>query len=149
MIFKMRRKIDKNNDKNYFFNREITGVSSGDGDGIDLPIDDEFSYDDEDDGVDNDLEPCYMFNAISAIMAMDKPFGILFDIDKIEKFLISRGYKIVDKYFSHINDSIKVATKDDPDNIPDSTEGARYHIRAVFANEVQDILLKWLLKIGK
>ena len=148
MVFKMRRKIDKNNDKNYFFNREITGVGGGD---IDLPIDDEFSYD-EDDGDDDmgdDFEPCYMFNAISAIMAMDKPFGILFDIDKIEKFLISRGYKIADKYFSHINDSIKVATKDDPDNIPDSTEGARYHIRAVFASEVQDIILKWLLKIGK
>ena len=70
--------------------------------------------------------------------------------EKIEKFLKARGYNIFDKYFSHIDDSIKIAIKgDDPDIVPDTPEGAKKHIRAVFAEEVQDILLKWLLKIGK
>lgn len=141
----MRGKLDNNNEENYFFNSSLGGGS--------IPVppdnpDDSEGYDDYDDDIPN--EACWMFDTISALMAMDKPFGIIFDVPKIEKFLKARGYNIFDKYFSHINDSIKVAIKgDDPDIVPDTPEGAKKHIRAVFAEEVQDILLKWLLKIGK
>jgi len=143
----MRRKVDKNSKNDYFFNSEITGSRGS----FDPPIDDiEDDIIDDDDFDDGAPEPCYMFDAISTILAMDKPFGMLFDIDKIEKFLIARGYKIVDKYFSHINDSVKIAVKtEDPNTIPDSPEGAKYHIRAAFSSEIQDILLKWLLKVSK
>ena len=139
----MRGKLENNNDENYFF----SGL--GGGGKIPTPPDDsDGMY--EDDFDDMPDEACWMFDTISALMAMDKPFGIIFDIPKIEKFLKARGYTIGDKYFSHINDSLKVAIKGDPDSIPDTHEGARdHHIRYVFANEVQEILLKWLLKIGK
>lgn len=141
----MRGKLENNNDENYFFNSELGGVGKIPTTPPDDPGDD--GYDDFDDMPD---EACWMFDTISALMAMDKPFGFIFDIDKIEKFLEARGYTIGDKYFSHINDSLKVAIKGDPDTIQDSTDDARdYHIRHVFANEVQDIILKWLLKIGK
>lgn len=144
----MRRKVDKNN-KDYFFNSEITGPSGkGPIPPIDAPISDD-EYDDDDEEFDDIPEACYMFDAISTMISIDKPFGMLFDVDKIEKFLVSRGYKIADKFFSHINGSIRIATKDDPSSVEDSPEGAKNHVRAVFSNEVQDIILKWLLKIGK
>ena len=139
----MRGKLENNNDENYFFNSELGGGRIPPMDDPELPED----YDEYDDMPD---EACWMFDTISALISMDKPFGIIFDIPKIEKFLEARGYTIGDKYFSHINDSLKVAIKGDPDSIPDSHEGARdHHIRYIFANEVQDIILKWLLKIGK
>ena len=139
----MRGKLENNNDENYFFNSGLGGGRIPPTDDPELPED----YDEYDDMPD---EACWMFDTISALISMDKPFGIIFDIPKIEKFLEARGYTIGDKYFSHINDSLKVAIKGDPDSIPDSHEGARdHHIRYIFANEVQDIILKWLLKIGK
>ena len=141
----MRGKLENNNDENYFFNSG--GI--GGGGRIPTPINNPEDSDDYEDFDDMPDEACWMFDTISALMAMDKPFGIIFDIDKIEKFLTARGYTVADKYFSHINDSLKVATKGNPDDIPDTPEGAKYHIRAAFANEVQDILIKWLLKIGK
>lgn len=140
----MRGKLDNNNEENYFFNSGLGGGS------IPVPPDDPDDSEGYDDYDDIPNEACWMFDTISALMAMDKPFGIIFDVPKIEKFLKARGYNIFDKYFSHIDDSIKIAIKgDDPDIVPDTPEGTKKHIRAVFAEEVQDILLKWLLKIGK
>lgn len=149
----MRRKFE-NSDDDYFFNEEITGgpkknktSESKDTNNLPDPEDDPEFYEDL------TSESCWMFDTISTIMAMDKPFGMLFSMPKIEKFLKARGYEIVDKYFSHLKDTMKLAVKKeevDIDSLPDTTETAStYHIRGVFTSEIQDILLKWLLKVGK
>ena len=137
----MRRKVNKDK-KDYFFNSDI--IKPGKPVDNDLPIDADDIFDDFE-----VPETCYMFDAISSLIAIDKPFGMLFSSEKVEKFLVSRGYQIVDKYFSHVDDAIKVATKSDPNDIPDSPEGTKYYYRNVFSEEVQEIILSWLLKISK
>ena len=72
----MRGKLDNNNEENYFFNSSLGGGS--------IPVppdnpDDSEGYDDYDDDIPN--EACWMFDTISALMAMDKPFGIIFDVN--------------------------------------------------------------------
>jgi len=146
----MRGKLDNNDNENYFFNSDLGGGGKNKYPTPPFDPDDDPDFDPDFDNDEVSGEACWMFDTISALVAMDKPFGMLFDMPKIEKFLKARGYFIHDKYFSHINDSIKIAIKsDDPDTVPDTQEGSKLHVRAVFAEEVQEIILKWLLKIGK
>ena len=141
----MKRDFNNDSDGGNFFYDDITGPNGPSF--ISSPLD-------SDDKLDSD-DFCGMSDTFFALMTMDKPFGILFSTERIERFLKARGYTLADRYFSHIGDDVKVAIKlKDGESvntaIADTPEdAAKYHIRAIFSSEVQEILLKWLLKIGK
>lgn len=133
----MRNKNNDNEDFGYF--NDFIEASGG------VP-----SYDDPDSNSeesDEEDEGCWMFSTIaSIIMNSNKPFGMNFESDKIEGFLKARGYKIVERYNEDLGDNIRVAIKSDSTHISGDMSD---NIRTVFSREVQDILLGWLLKIGK
>lgn len=149
----MRRKYNSDDKGDYFFNNEITGGKKPPIPPLPPPPDDDIAmddddYDDDDFDID-DMEPCWMFETISALVTMDKPFGILFNIEKVKKFLELRGYVVGEKHFSHIGDDVVVAIKGgDLADIKDTPEdAAKNHIRKVFNEEIQDILLNWLNRL--
>lgn len=90
-------------------------------------------------------EPCAVFDAICSMIFMPKPLGWIWPEDKIEYFLKERGYKIIEKK-SKDDEVIKIAVKPDASCIPDLEHG---NLREIFDSECQDILLSWMLKIGK
>ena len=100
---------------------------------------------DEDKGQEDD---CPYFGIMMHSIFLSKPFGINWDLDKIEKFLSKQGYRIITRHYTdeeHDNsETYKVALKYGME-LPDQ-EGS--NIRDVFCSEVQDILLNWLSKIS-
>lgn len=74
------------------------------------------------------------------------PFSILWDIDKVKKFLIARGYEIITRQNS-VGDDIELAVKPEQKVLPIDAEDD--NILEVFENDIQDIILGWLLKLGK
>lgn len=96
---------------------------------------------------DDDGETCEMFDSIVAVSMIPKPFGFVWDVDKIKEFLVARGYKIFKQPLKEDSgDFFEVAVKSDSLVVPSDVDS---NIRSVFDREVQDILLKWLLKIAK
>lgn len=119
--------------------------------------DDTFSYDDDNypfpsDTDDFDDEPCWMFKSIASLMGMPKPFGMMFPYEKEKEFLEKRGYEVKElKCSTSVNPlgvmriAIKKGTKI---NKKDTAELEKHYVSQVFVEEVQDIILKWLLKLG-
>ena len=79
------------------------------------------------------------------MVLQDKPLGIMWTKDKIVEFLKARGYKILDRKDSNGNDYV-VAVKPDSSSIPD--DGCS-NIKEMFDAEIQDIFMKWILRIAK
>ena len=108
-------------------------------------------YDDPDEFGDEDFDPqdildsCHMSGLFINMLQMPKPFGFLMPQDKMESFLKERGYKII-KRGGDEGKEYSVAVKPGSTSIPEDNYS---NIREVFDGEVQEILLKWLLKIGK
>lgn len=114
---------------------------------------DEFDeiYGDTDPGEDEEInfegiEGCHMSSFIFNLLKMPKPLGYLMPQEKMENFLRERGYKIIKRYSDSQEDEYSVVIKPGSSYIPDTDYS---NVREVFDEEVQDILLKWLLKIGK
>lgn len=93
-----------------------------------------------------DEEGCPMTDLFISLLMMDKPLGMLWDSDKMEKFLQARGYKIISRYSSVLDKNYKVAVKADQSYIPETEVD---NIREVFCSELQDIILELLLKYSK
>jgi hypothetical protein len=89
-------------------------------------------------------EDCPYLNIITALLLQDRPLGILWNVDKMIEFLKARGYRILDRKDSDGND-YTVAVKPSDNSIPDNGVS---NIKEVFDNEIQDILMKWVLKIS-
>lgn len=93
----------------------------------------------------DDEEGCPFVDVLASLTLMPKPFGIIWDDDKIENFLEKRGYKIIERFSEFTGESYKVAVKKDDSYIP---EDDCSNLSKVFSSEVQDILSNWLLKLG-
>ena len=85
-------------------------------------------------------------------MGMPKPFGMMFPYEKEKEFLEKRGYEVKElKCSTSVNPlgvmriAIKKGTKI---NKKDTDELEKHYTSRVFVEEVQDIILKWLLKLG-
>lgn len=76
------------------------------------------------------------------LMSSSKPFGMIWEDDKMMDFLKKRGYSIL-KRTDDNGDTYEVAIKNGEKTIPDYD-----NICETFEDEVQDILINWLLKIG-
>ena len=135
------RDNDENKSFNYFpFNEGGDDTSSYDEYPFPSDIDD---FDDE---------PCWMFKYIASLMGMPKPFGMMFPYEKEKEFLEKRGYEVKElKCSTSVNPlgvmriAIKKGTKI---NKKDTDELEKHYTSRVFVEEVQDIILKWLLKLG-
>ena len=93
------------------------------------------------DGFDED-GPCDVYNAVMGAIFISRPFGILWDDDLIEEFLVYKGYKIIPRT-DEDGDIYYVPVKKESKLIPDSKSS----MRQVFDREVQKSILKWLKKI--
>lgn len=96
--------------------------------------------------IENPFEFCSMGDVVFNILRMPKPLGYLMPQEKMENFLKERGYKIIKRYSDSKGEEYSVAIKPGVSFIPEDDYS---NVREIFDNEVQDILLKWLLKIGK
>lgn len=93
-------------------------------------------------------EDCPYFGILMHSILMPKPFGIIWDEDKMIKFLEKRGYKILERHYldrdRRSKDSkYKVALKPGTKLTVDHS-----NIREVFDSEIQDLLLSWFEKIS-
>ena len=103
-------------------------------------------FDMGDGDVNNEEEDCPYLGIITALALQDKPFGFLWPKDKMTEFLKARGYKILDRKNKDTNEEYSIAVSSNSSSIPD--EG-RSNIKEAFDSEMQDIILKWVLRIAK
>ena len=80
------------------------------------------------------------------MLALPKPFGILWDFDKMEDFLKFKGYKIIERTDEESGRTCKMAIKPGDKYIPDFSKGT--NILDIFTDEVQDSIINWLKKIS-
>ena len=113
--------------------------------GNDGPEYDENDYLNDDPDFD-ELPDCPLTEILLNSMVMPKPLGYVFPQEKMEEFLKQRGYKIIKRYSEAREQDYNVAVKSGSSSIPEDDYS---NVREVFDGEVQDILLSWLLKIGK
>lgn len=142
----MRNNDDENKSYNYFSIGGTAGDDSSDP-YEDYPFDSDSDNDDDDDG-----GACWMFKSIATLIGMPKPLGMIFPNEKEIWFLEQRGYEVAEvKCSEDVNPTgtITIAfkkgekvNKKDPDSL------SSHQLNRVFISEVQEILLKWLLKIG-
>lgn len=127
---------------------------SNDNENNEILDDEEFDeiYGNEDPGIDFEpdddfgIEHCSMSELIFNFMKMPKPLGFFMPQEKMEEFLKVRGYKIIKRYSDSHEEEYSVAIKPGSSYIPENDYS---NVREVFDEQVQEILLKWLLKIGK
>lgn len=91
----------------------------------------------------DDLPDCPLTDLVISNMMMSKPFGMNWDYDKMKEFLVKKGYKIITRYSDFREVEYEVAIKPGSSYIPEDDFS---NIREIFDQEVQDILLNWLLK---
>ena len=80
------------------------------------------------------------------MFALPKPFGILWDFDKMEDFLKFKGYKIIERTDEETGRTCKMAIKPGDKYIPDFSKGT--NILDIFTDEVQNSIISWLKKIS-
>lgn len=90
----------------------------------------------------SDEEPCPFIDLVCSMLGINKPFGFMWEEEKMIEFLKERGYKILERK-TNDGTKYKVAGKS---YIPEEEVS---NIANVFSSEIQDIILKWLLKIAK
>lgn len=88
-------------------------------------------------------EGCPLAEMAISLGMLDKPFGMMWPEDKMERFLKNRGYMIIERFSDMTGGTYDVAVKADSTYIP---EDERSNVREVFISEVQDIILGWLEK---
>lgn len=88
--------------------------------------------------------PSMLQATLIPFLLMPKPFGMVWEDDLITGFLVKRGYKIlrVPGENGEVGE-ITVAVKEDDSTIPEES-----NIIPVFERELQDLILKALLKIA-
>lgn len=143
----MVNKDDENKSYNYF----SLGGNSGPF-GQDPPRDDDFPFFDDSDDDPDPEEACWMFKSIAALMSIPKPFGTMFSYEQEKDFLEKRGYRVEEIKCSEEQNPtgfLRIAVKKGKRINKTNLEGlSQYSIGQVFIEEVQSIILKWLLKIG-
>lgn len=97
---------------------------------------------------DEESDSCPYFDIIMHTILLSRPFGIIWNDDKMESFLIKRGYKIIEKHYTDKDrkkETYRVAIKSGSCNMPVDEIS---NIRDVFDLEIQDVILGWLDKIA-
>ena len=100
--------------------------------------------DDQENNEPQDDDNCPYLDLITTLLLQDKPLGIMWTLDKMLLFLKARGYKLLERKDSSGNEYM-VAVNPSDSSIPDT---GRSNIKEVFDSEMQEILLKWVLKIA-
>ena len=95
---------------------------------------------------DSEEESCSYLDILASIAFQDKPFGILWSKDKVNEFLKARGYKLIDRKNKDTGEDYTIAVKPDSSSIPDDGHG---NTKEVFDSEMQDIIMRWILRIAK
>lgn len=95
---------------------------------------------------DENDDDCPYLSIIASIALNDKPFGILWPTDKMKEFLKSRGYRILNRKNKDTNEDYELAIKPNSNSIPDDGHS---NMKEAFDSEMQDIILKWVLRIAK
>ncbi len=85
---------------------------------------------------------CDVLEAVLGAIFLSRPLGIIFDEDLIEEFLMSRGYKIVERTDDE-GEVYTVPVKSGSKIIPDRRDS----LRRIFDREVQESLITWLKQI--
>lgn len=93
---------------------------------------------------DEEEENCPYAEALTSMAFLPKPFGVVWPKEKIEKFLRGRGYKIIERFDEEEEEEYTVAIKPGQKKIPDES-----NLLSVFEDELQEILIAWLLRLGK
>lgn len=116
----------------------------------------DFNFIPDDDGIDSEFVPdfnsnddddnCPYMDIIMALFLQDKPFGIIWPNDKILEFLKARGYKILERRNRDTGEEYMIAVHPDSSSIPDEGHS---NLKEVFNSEMQDIVMKWVLRIAK
>lgn len=101
--------------------------------------------DEESIGMDGEFdENCPMEGVFSSLYKLPKPFGIMWERDKMIEFLHKRGYKIINRVNEDLDEEYSVAYNDKSTYIPNHD-----NINEAFIDEYQDIMMKWALRIAK
>lgn len=104
----------------------------------------EGDYEDEEYDIEN--EGCEYAGMLSELVLMPKPFGMTWGREQMEDFLKKRGYKIISRYSEARGSNYPYVLREDDDLIPKND--GKSNIVEVFSDEIRDIILSWLLKIG-
>jgi hypothetical protein len=84
-------------------------------------------------------------NAVTLLGTLSKPFGMVtWKKGRIIEFLENRGYTVMPRWSEEESILHYVATKDESDCVPE-----KENLLEVFSDEVQNILLDWLLRIAE
>lgn len=75
---------------------------------------------------------------------MSKPFGMIWSMDNMKKFLKKKGYKFIKRKNELTGEYVEMAVKPDSALIPDT---ALTNIVSVFEDELQKTLVNWLITI--
>lgn len=95
---------------------------------------------------DSDGENCPYLDILASIAMNDKPFGFLWPKEKVREFLKARRYKILVRKDKDTGEEYEVAVKSDSGSIPNDRRG---NMKETFDSEMQDIILKWVLRIAR
>lgn len=87
-------------------------------------------------------DECPIAEMAMSLSMMDKPFGIIWDREKMERFLEHRGYQVITRYSDVTESEYRVAVRPDSSYIPE-----RSNISELFVSEVQETILGWLMKL--
>jgi hypothetical protein len=98
----------------------------------------DFLPEDEDDSA--------LLETMITLSLMPRPFGMTWSREQMTWFLKKRGYKVLERYSEEADTKYYVAVKKDTTKIPD--DGSN-NLVEVFADEIQSILMSWLLKIAE
>lgn len=90
----------------------------------------------------DDYEYCEIYEAVMKAIFISRPLGILWDDDLIENFLVSKGFKMIER-IDEDGEVFSVPVKPGAKIIPDRRDS----LRRTFDREIQKTLLKWLLKV--
>lgn len=98
------------------------------------------------DGADELIETdlCPSVQMFADLIVENKPFGMNWPEETMINFLRKLGYIVVDGFSSLDGYPIKIAVKKGNTVIPDLEDS---NVSSVFCEEIQSILLNWLLKI--
>jgi hypothetical protein len=119
----------------------------------DLPEDEEFEFEPDEEGwdIDDDYEEeeedgCPYSDIMMSAILCPKPFGMIWPEEMMIKLLKKKGYKILTRHDGELEKDYKVAVK--PGDPVISGNGYS-NLQNKFEEEVQNIIMNWLLKISE
>lgn len=98
----------------------------------------------DEDFFDDDEKDCPFAHTLISLTLLPRLFGMPWKSDKMEKFLKGRGYRIINRHDDDEDEDFKVAIKPGESMVPETS-----NLLEVFTDEVQEVLLDWMLSLKK